>query len=336
MTTLAKASSSRQRILVVDDDPGIRTAIRAMLESDYAIVEAETIKQSLSLFDQQKPDLITLDIQLPEVDGMQGLSSFRSRSERVPIILISGYRTFELAREALRLGANDYLTKPFTVQELRDTVKSALTRARPEEGSVLGTSKTSTGFMVRLPLQDLMENRFLSSQHRSYFMAFAQNAFTDKKRTFEAIAAQELITSIVIQFDALHLVNGEDYTIPRISHNVRLDCDMYLLAGALANLAATCIIETRVFKSPLEIIFEEHGDKLKVLFRKKGANLSALTLAAFDLWHKQPEATLDPTATILVLVEKAVRLHHGEFLVGSGSPSNRLVEITLPSHQIPG
>ena len=105
-------------------------AIRSILERDYKISEAESIKESLAIFDKQPPNLITLDIQMPEVDGMQGLGSFRHRSESIPIILISGYRTFELAREALRLGATDYLTKPFSVQELRETVKAALVKVR--------------------------------------------------------------------------------------------------------------------------------------------------------------------------------------------------------------
>jgi len=336
MATVANESSNRPRILVVDDDAGIRMAIRAMLENEYMILEAESVKESLEIFDREKPDLVTLDIQLPDVDGMQGLSSFRHRSGRVPIILISGYRTFELAREALRLGANDYLTKPFSVQELRDTVKSALTRVKPATSSLPDVSKEASQFTVRLPLQDLVNDRFLSSQHRSYFLAFAQNAFSDKKRTYETIAVQELIKSITIQFDALKLVDEVDYVIPHVSHTLRLTCDMYLLGGALANLAATCIVETRAVKGPLEVIFEEDGSRIKVLFRKQGANLSARILAAFDLWHKQPEATLDPNTTILVLAEKAVSVHQGEFALGSASPSNRLVEITLPVSQANG
>jgi DNA-binding response OmpR family regulator len=326
-------STIKPRILVVDDDPGIRMAIRSILENEYTIVESASVKESLEIFDKEQPDLITLDIQLPEVDGMQGLSSFRRRSGRVPIILISGYRTFELAREALRLGANDYLTKPFSVQELRDTVKSALTRVRPVDDLDADAAKAASNFTVRLPLQDLMDDRFLSSQHRSYFLAFAQNAFSDKKRTFEEIAVQELIKSITIQFDGLNLKKEVDYVIPHVSHKLRLKCDMYLLAGALANLTATCLLETRTNKSPVEIVFEEHGQKLQVLIRKKGANLSAHSLAAFEHWHKQPQATLDPNTTILILVEKAVNVHYGEFIVGSASPSGRLVEITLPGLQ---
>jgi len=331
MTTGAKDPLNKPRILVVDDDPGIRMAIRSMLENEYTIIEAETVQQSLEIFDKDQPDLITLDIQLPEVDGMQGLVSFRSRSGRVPIILISGYRTFELAREALRLGANDYLPKPFSVQELRDTVKSALTRTRSADTDV---TKEASNFTVRLPLQELMDDRFLSPQHRSYFLAFAQNAFSDKKRTFEEISVQELIKSITIQFDALRLQKDVSYSIPHVSHKLRIKCDMYLLAGALANLTATCILETRSNGSPVELVFEQHEQKLRVLLRKKGANLSAHSLAAFDHWHKQPQATLDPNTTILILVEKAVTMHSGEFMVGSASPSGRLVEIMLPGLHI--
>src|SRR5580658_4069965 len=144
----------RRRILVVDDDPGVRKGLRLILERDYDVNEAESIAQSLTVFDRQKPDLITLDIRMPGVDGMQGLDIFRHRSETIPIILISGYHTFELVREALRLGATDYLTKPFTAEEIRQTVKTALNKVKHDEDSAVDASGSDADFMVRLPLQN--------------------------------------------------------------------------------------------------------------------------------------------------------------------------------------
>jgi len=335
MATPAQSVESlvRPRILVVDDDPGIRMAIRAILENEYLVTEATSIKESLAIFDQQAQDLITLDIQLPEVDGMQGLSAFRKRSGRIPIILISGYRTFELAQEALRLGATDYLTKPFSVQELRDTVKHALTKAYPDGDFSSVSPDFVADFMVRVALQDLMDDRFLSPLHRSHFLAFAQNALAEKKRTFETISVQELIKTITIQFDALSLVKNLDYKITSASQGLRLECDMYLLGGALANLAMSCITETRGSKTPVEIVFEEAGQKLKVLYRKTGSPLSPKTLTTFERWHQEPNASLDPITTMLVLVEKVARLHQGQFSVNTSSPADLLLEISLPERQ---
>ncbi len=323
----------RPRILVVDDDPGIRMAIRSILETDYIVTEATSIKESLAIYDRQAQDLITLDIQMPEVNGMQGLSSFRHRSGKIPIILISGYRTFELAREALRLGATDYLTKPFSVQELRETVKSALTKVYPDGDFGSDSSDSVSDFMMRLPLQDLMDNRFLSPLHRSHFLAFAQNALAEKKRSFETISVHELIKVITIQFDALNVVNDLDYKITHSSPKLRIECAMYLLGGALANLALSCITETRGNKSPVEIVFEESGQKLKVLYRKPGSALSPKTLSTFERWHQEPNACLNPITAMLVLTEKIVRLHQGQFSVNTSSPADLLLEITLPERQ---
>jgi len=330
MGTVANASSSKPRVLVVDDDQGIRMAIRTILEAEYLVTEAESIKESLAIFDRQPQDLVTLDIQMPEVDGMKGLSEFRHRSGKLPIILISGYRTFELAREALRLGANDYLTKPFTVQELRETVKSALTKVYPDADFGADSTQTLSDFMVRLPLQDLRDDRFLSSRHRSHFLAFAQNALSDKKRTYETISGHELVKTIVIQFEALGLVNNLDYKITHTHPHLRFDCDMYLLCGALANLALTCMLETRGNKGIVEIAFDEPGEKLQVRYRKAGASLSAKTLETYQRWHQEPDLNLDSNAAMLILTEKVIRLHEGQFNLKT--PSGVLAEITLPSH----
>lgn len=335
MAAASQTAESRKRpkILVVDDDPGVRTALRSILESEYAVTEAGTVEESLSIFDRDGQDLITLDIQMPEMDGMQGLGAFRKRSEKVPIVLISGYRTFELAQQALRLGATDYLTKPFSVQELRHAVKSALTKAYEETPAAGTPAKPEARAPMQLALQDLMDDRFISGQHRSYFLAFAQNVMSDRKRTLEMISISELIKTISLQFDALRLLRGGDYTITYPEHNFLLECDMYLLGGALANMGMACFLESRGNKSPLEIIFTQSGKTFTVVFKRRDAHLSQKTLARFANWYRQQEASLDPNTAMLVLVEKAVQLHKGEMTVNASAPNEPLLKITLPVRQ---
>jgi len=333
MATVTPETPARPRILVVDDDTGIRMAIRSMLENEYTITEAETIKQSLEIFDRDPHDLVTLDIQLPEVDGMQGLSAFRHRSVKVPIILISGYRTFELAREALRLGANDYLTKPFTVQELRETVKAALTKVYPDGDFGPDATESISDFMMRLPLQDLRDDRFLSPLHRSHFLAFAQNALSDKHRAFEKISIHELVKTVKIQFDALSMAKDLDYRISHTGMDVRIDCDMYLLGGAIANLMLTCLLETRSSKELVEIAFNESHHTLKVLYQKPGARLCGKTLETLARWHQDPGTDLDSNTSMLVLAEKVALMHKGKFTVNASTVSGPLAEISLPLHQ---
>ncbi len=140
MQALDKSGKNRRRILVIDDDPELRQTIRLMLEQDYDVTEAESVAQSLVAFDQQQPDLITLDVYMPEMNGLEGLEIFRQRSATIPIILISGHHTFELAQQALRLGANDYLTKPFTMEALQQTIQAGLAKAAYDENTEVGST----------------------------------------------------------------------------------------------------------------------------------------------------------------------------------------------------
>jgi YesN/AraC family two-component response regulator len=318
----------RRRILVVDDDPGVRKGLRLILERDYDVNEAESIAQSLTVFDQQKPDLITLDIRMPGVDGMQGLDIFRHRSETIPIILISGYHTFELAQEALRLGATDYLTKPFTAEEIRQTVKTALSKAKHDEDPAGDPAQAD--FMVRLPVQNLREEDFLSLQHRSHFLAFVQNALSGKERTMETIPVHEFIKTIRIQFRALRLAENVNYAIERPDSKARIECDMYLLGGALANLALTCMVKTRGDKSPVKMVFAEEKEKLQVFYKKSDLQLPEDLRARFEEWRRNRKAILQADVAMLALAEKVAQLHKGEIIFDGAFVSGSLLEISLP------
>jgi CheY-like chemotaxis protein len=325
--------SDRPRILVIDDDPGVRQSIGLMLERDYEIIEAESIAESIAAYDRQEPDLITLDVYMPEVDGMEGLDMFRKRSSKIPIILISGHHTFELAQQALRLGANDYLTKPFREEELRQTIQAALAKVG-DEGSDLHSIDSDADFKMRLPLQNLKEDKFLSVQHRNYFLAFAQKALANKKPVVEEMYIRELVKTIDLQIQALRLTEKVACEIAHSNPSVRIKCDMYLLGGALANLAFTCMMGTRSDKSPMKVVFSHSGKDLQVLYTKSGLQLPEDVRVRFEHWHGEQKTSLDADTAMLALAEKVVHLHQGELMVNGSSGS--LVEISLPMNPASG
>jgi DNA-binding response OmpR family regulator len=314
---------ARLRALVVDDDPGFRNSLRLVLSQDYDVVEAESIEESIVAFEKQPPDFITLDINMPGMSGMEGLDLFRHRAPRIPIILISGYHTFELAREALRLGANDYLTKPFSVEDLLKTVRSTLAKVGRDDDA-------DTDFMVRLPLKNLKQDEFLSERHLGHFLVFAQSALAKKERALETISVDELVKTIDIQFEALRLAHNLVSEIAQPNPKSRIACDMYLLGGALANLALTCVMATAGDKSPLKLVFDDSSGKLRVLFQKASLSLPKTLRDSFEKWHQDPNASLDASTAMLVLAEKVVALHHGEFTIIPSSSSGTLLEISLP------
>jgi two-component system KDP operon response regulator KdpE len=117
------------RILIVDDEPGIATAVRRNLGAHgFAVQVAETGGSALDQYSKQPPDLIILDLGLPDMDGTQIVERVRATSS-VPIIILSVRGEEREKVRALDLGADDYLTKPFGVDELLARVRVALRHA---------------------------------------------------------------------------------------------------------------------------------------------------------------------------------------------------------------
>jgi len=122
------------RILVIDDEPQIRKFMRISLTANgYEVIEAENAAQGIEAARSQQPDLLVLDLGLPDLDGQEVISAVRERSD-VPIIVLS-VRAHELDKvEALDRGANDYIVKPFGVAEMMARVRAVL-RQRATKGN---------------------------------------------------------------------------------------------------------------------------------------------------------------------------------------------------------
>ncbi len=118
--------NNKYKILLVEDDENICTMIRAMLESSgYQVIEARTCSSAITLAGSHMPDLIVLDLGLPDMDGLTVLKTVR-QSDLTPIIVLSARSSEADKVEALDLGANDYVTKPFSAAEFLARVRSAL------------------------------------------------------------------------------------------------------------------------------------------------------------------------------------------------------------------
>ena len=119
-------SAAPLKVLVVDDEPPIRKLLRMGLSTQgYEILEAPNGKASLDLL-SQNPDLVILDLGLPDMQGLELLRMMRARNEAVPIVVLSS-RGDEVGKvQALDLGADDYITKPFGMDELLARMRAAL------------------------------------------------------------------------------------------------------------------------------------------------------------------------------------------------------------------
>lgn len=114
-------------ILVVDDEKGVSELFHRILKEDeYTVLTANSGKEALELVEKKSPDLVILDLKLPDMNGIQVLHRLKKINENIEVIIITGYGTIKTARMAMRLKAYDYITKPFDINYIKALIKDAL------------------------------------------------------------------------------------------------------------------------------------------------------------------------------------------------------------------
>ena len=116
------------RVLVVDDDPAVRSAIARALRVDYDVEEASDGAQALAHQASSPSDAIVLDLLMPEVGGLEVCRTLRRRGDGVPVLVVTARDAVDDRVEGLDAGADDYLVKPFAIEELRARVRALLRR----------------------------------------------------------------------------------------------------------------------------------------------------------------------------------------------------------------
>ncbi len=147
----------RKQVLIVDDEPNLRKILAAQLSRDgYEVMLAEDGEQGLAMLRDNHIDLVVTDLKMPKVDGMTLLREALREAPDLPVVMITAHGTVDTAVEALKLGAFDYLTKPFDKDDVRQVVakalktralaqKEATTEAKPESGARFGIIGSSPG-----------------------------------------------------------------------------------------------------------------------------------------------------------------------------------------------
>lgn len=142
--------NNKYKILIIEDEVNIRKFVTALFEAnDYQVLTATDANEGLLMFSSHLPDLVILDLGLPDLDGTEFLKVIR-RDSSIPVIVLSA-RTNESDKvETLDMGANDYVTKPFGSAELLARVRSILraNRHSSEEGKLPGGRFTSGGMII--------------------------------------------------------------------------------------------------------------------------------------------------------------------------------------------
>lgn len=117
---------SRTRILVVDDELGVREAIRGLLMDKYRVFTAGSGEEALEEVKKGRPDLVILDINLPGIDGLETMKNIKKFNSAIPVIMISAIDTLRTIINIMKSGADDYINKPFDIDDMKTAVRKAL------------------------------------------------------------------------------------------------------------------------------------------------------------------------------------------------------------------
>jgi len=139
------------RVLVIDDDPGVRDYMEALVSRQgYRVFLAADAEQALGGLDDSRPDIVTLDVVLPGMDGLETLRRLKQRAPDVPVVMLSGHGQARNIVEAMRLGASDFLRKPFEVEELELAFQKALEKRalKQEVERLRGRARSETELLL--------------------------------------------------------------------------------------------------------------------------------------------------------------------------------------------
>jgi signal transduction histidine kinase len=127
---IAEMKQKLGTILVIDDERGPRESLRMVLKYDYEVFAVDRVDGGVQMLREKKPDLVIMDIRMPEKSGIEGLQEIRAIDPNVAIIMLTGYGDLETAQKAIRFGANDYLQKPFDTTEIQAVIKKYVNQSK--------------------------------------------------------------------------------------------------------------------------------------------------------------------------------------------------------------
>ena len=120
------STAKKQTILICDDEESLRESFKLILSDKYDLHLANNGAEALEMMKTARPDILLLDIKMPKIHGIEVLKQVKELWPSLPVIIITGYQSVELAQESLKNGAADYIPKPFDSKQILKAVAKAL------------------------------------------------------------------------------------------------------------------------------------------------------------------------------------------------------------------
>ena len=364
----------REKILVIEDDPEIRDALFEILElKNYSIVYAENGRQGVELAIAHLPDLILCDVMMPELDGYGVLRQLQDsrQTETIPFIFLTGCSTKDDRYQGMQLGADDYLTKPFTATEVLTAIttrlnkKAKIDRDREEKLNELRSS-------IRLYLPDEMRNPLNGILASAEFLQ-ADFDLLDKDDVLELIAnisiSAKRLNRLIINFllhadldliekDAERLESlqkdrteypslvikeigatlarkCEDPRSEDLEFNLK-DATVRISRESLIKILEEVIDNALKFSQPgssITIASETSGDRYHLTISDRGSGIAPDRIASIGTYQPldRKEHGQSRAGLGLTLANKIVNLYGGSLEIESILNSHTAVRISLPT-----
>ncbi|MBN2037198.1 MAG: response regulator [Chitinispirillaceae bacterium] len=164
----------KTRVLIVDDEPSICDILEKFLKKKgYDVSRAGDGKQAVKVIDNGPVDLIVSDIKMPGMSGVELLQKVREKGKNIPVLITTGFPTLDTAIEALKLGAYDYLTKPFHLEEIGEKIYRALAQQKLQEDNILFSKLVSLHEVTKI-LASTLDPSDLNEKFLGYATRFAR------------------------------------------------------------------------------------------------------------------------------------------------------------------
>ena len=253
IATVEDKNDSNDVVLIVEDDPDLRGFIEQVLSPYYKILLAENGKTGYDIAVANLPDFILSDLMMPEMDGVEFLQKIRHNSEtsHIPFILLTAKTAIESKLEGLNYGADDYITKPFSVRILRARIENIINQRKrlynlytndkyalhplivPKDGveeadEDLKFTARDEDFLkkVRFEIEKNIDDSNFMVEDLALAMAMSRTVFFKKIKSLTGLAPIEFIRDIRVKYGA-KLIKTENYTIKEVAYMVGITDSKY-------------------------------------------------------------------------------------------------------------